>query len=141
MSQPNIVIDTNVLISALRSDGGSAYRLLLLIGEGPFDISISIPLALEYEEVCKRLSSEISWTTEDIDDVLDYLCRVARRTRIHFKWPLLPDADDEMLLELAVAAQCNFIVTFNTANFRTADQFGIRVCTPFEFLEFLQENP
>ena len=141
IARPNIVLDTNVLIAALRSDAGSANRLFLLIGENQFDISLSVPLVLEYEEVCIRMASQLLWTRADVDDILDYLCSVARRTEIHFKWPILTDSDDDMILELAVAAQCNYIVTFNKSHFAGAAQFGIRICTPYEFLIALGRNP
>jgi putative PIN family toxin of toxin-antitoxin system len=141
MSQPNIVIDTNVLIAALRSAEGSANRLVMLIGQGQFDISLSVPLLLEYEEVCKRQRSQLSWSVEDVDDLLTFLCGVARPTAIHYKWPLLPDPDDDMVLELAIAAQCDCIVTFNNTDFLGADQFGIQILTPFEFLQAIQFRP
>jgi putative PIN family toxin of toxin-antitoxin system len=138
-SRPNIVIDTNVLVAALRSDEGSAHRLIMLVGEGAFDISLSVPLALEYEEVCKRPEHQLSWTAQDIDDVLDYLFSVARWTPIHFKWPVLPDANDNLVLELAIAAQCDCIVTFNVRDFTGSDQFGVKIYTPFELLKSAQK--
>ena len=141
LDRPRIVNDTNVLVAALRSDEGSANRLLMLVGEETFDICLSVPLLLEYEEVCKRLSSQLSWTSDDVDYVLDHLCRVAFLARIDFKWPVLSDRDDEMVLELAIAAGCDCIVTFNTSNFRGASQFGMRICTPFEFLQSLRAKP
>jgi putative PIN family toxin of toxin-antitoxin system len=137
-SRLNIVIDTNVLIAALRSDAGAAHRVLLLVGTNQFDVSVSVPLILEYEEVCLRLASQLSWTTEDVGDTLDYLCSAARQVEIHFKWPVLPDADDDMILELAVAAGAHCIVTFNKSDFVGAAQFGLRILTPFEFLEMLE---
>jgi putative PIN family toxin of toxin-antitoxin system len=140
VSGPNIVIDTNVLVSALRSDEGSSYRLLLLVGEGAFDICLSVPVALEYEEVSKRREHQVLWALGDVDDILDYLFAVARWTAVHFKWPVLPDSSDNMLLELAIAGQCDFIVTFNTRDFAGSEQFGIEVCTPFDFLKRIKLN-
>jgi putative PIN family toxin of toxin-antitoxin system len=139
--KPRIVIDTNVLIAALRSDAGSSNRLFLLIGQGYFDFCLSNSLALEYEEVSQRLDVEISWTRDDVGDLLDFLYGAALRANIHFKWPVLPDPDDNMILELAVAAQCQYIVTFNRSDFAGVEQFGIQICTPFEFLQLLQPNP
>ncbi|PSB18209.1 hypothetical protein C7B65_16010 [Phormidesmis priestleyi ULC007] len=55
MSNPQIVIDTNVIVSGLRSKRGSAFRLLTLVDTGLFDIHLSVPLVLEYEEVLYRL--------------------------------------------------------------------------------------
>ncbi|WP_458459565.1 putative toxin-antitoxin system toxin component, PIN family, partial [Pseudobutyrivibrio sp.] len=49
----NIIIDTNVLIAGLQSKRGQSYRLLQLLYENRFDISISVPLILEYEALLK----------------------------------------------------------------------------------------
>ncbi len=79
-------------------------------------------------------------TERDIDDILDYLCRVSSHQTIHYLWrPFLPDPKDDMVLELAVAAQCEYIVTFNQRDFRGTDQFGIVVIQPREFLKRIGE--
>lgn len=135
-------MDTNVLVSALRSRRGAAYRLLSLVGTGKFEISLSVPLFLEYEEVCKRHLDEIELTARDLQDVFDFLCRTAQRTRVYFLWrPYLRDANDDMVLELAVGAGCEYIVTFNRADFHGSDQFGVRACTPGAFLREIGELP
>jgi putative PIN family toxin of toxin-antitoxin system len=142
MEKPNIVIDTNVVVSALRSRRGASHRLLLLVDSGKFQTNLSVPLFLEYEEVCKRLLGEIALTEADLDAILDYLCRTAKHHRVFYLWrPLLRDSGDDMVLELAVAASCDVIVTHNTGDFRGAERFGIRVRTPREFLQDIGELP
>jgi predicted nucleic acid-binding protein len=54
MKTPQVVIDTNVLIAAQRSQRGASSKLMSLVGTGRFDIHISVPLVLEYEEVLLR---------------------------------------------------------------------------------------
>lgn len=50
--------------------------------------------------------------------------------------PFLRDPKDDMVLELAVKAECDFIVTFNVADFHGVEErFGIRVVNPRVFLE------
>ena len=49
------------------------------------------------------------------------------------------DPNDDMVLELAVAAGCNYIVTYNLRDFQGAEQFGIRVVTAKEFLQDIGE--
>ncbi|MBC7853229.1 MAG: putative toxin-antitoxin system toxin component, PIN family, partial [Pirellulaceae bacterium] len=118
MSGPNIVVDTNVLIAALRSDRGSSNELLLQSGDGEFKICLSVALMLEYEDVCKRQASQLSLTLADIDDILDYIYSVSELTTVHFRWrPSLSDPGDDMILELAVASRSSFIVTFNARDF------------------------
>src|SRR5437868_14758830 len=137
-----IVIDTNVVVSALRSIRGASYRLFTLLGSGRFEINISVPLVLEYEEVCKRSLGLIPLTPADIDDVVNFLCRLANRHTVFYHWrPFLNDPEDDMVLELAVAAGCDAIVTYNRRDFRGVDRFGIRVLTPSEFLREIGELP
>ena len=76
----------------------------------------------------------------DIDSILDYLCQVSNLHQIFYLWrPFLSDPKDDMVLELAVAAQCEFIVTFNKDDFKGVEQFGIRIVTPHEFLKMIGE--
>ncbi len=140
MGTPSVILDTNVIVAALRSRRGASYRLLALIGQGLFDINVSVPLILEYEDAAKRLIGEIALTVEDIDDILDYVCAVANHYTIFFLWrPFLRDNKDDMVLELAVASRCDVIVTYNQRDFVGVKQFGIRVLTPKEFLAELGE--
>jgi len=142
MHKHQIVVDTNVLVAALRSNRGTSYKLLMLMDSGKFEINISIPLVLEYEDVTKRLIGEIPLVEDDIDDILDYLCKVGNQREIYYLWrPLLKDPKDDMLLELAYTANCNFIVTFNVKDFIHAEQFGLHVVTPREFLQEIGELP
>ncbi len=142
MSVPDIVIDTNVFIAALRSEHGASYKLVTLIDSGLFTTNISVPLILEYEAVAKRLVGRIGLTAEDIDDVLDYLCRVAKRRTVFYLWrPLLGDPQDDMILELAVVANCNYIITYDRRDFQGAERFGIRVATPKVFLQRIGALP
>jgi len=132
----DIVIDTNVFISALRSKRGASHRLLMEIGEGLFDINISVPLILEYEGAAKRLIGEIKLTSGDIDDIIDYICSVAKHWKVFYLWrPFLRDPKDDMVLELAVASKSNFIITYNKRDFKGSEDFGIKALTPKEFLK------
>jgi putative PIN family toxin of toxin-antitoxin system len=131
-----IVVDTSIWIAALRSRRGASHRLLSLLDTGPFEINVSVPLVLEYEGVARRLIGKIPLTEDEINDILDYICRVANHQRVFYLWrPLLSDPDDDMVLELAVTAQCDFIVTHNRRHFHGAERFGITVATPKEFLQ------
>jgi putative PIN family toxin of toxin-antitoxin system len=142
MEQYQIVIDTNVLVAALRSHQGASHKLFMLINSGKFKMNVSVPLVLEYEAVAKRLTGEIPLTERDVDDVLDYICAAANRKQIFYLWrPFLRDAKDDMVLELAVAASCDLIVTHNKKDFQGVERFGLEVVTPKEFLEEMGELP
>lgn len=142
MLKPQIVIDTNVLISAFRSRRGASYKLLTLIDAGKFEMNISVPLVLEYEQIAQNHISETPLSREDIGDILDYICKVSNQRKIFYLWrPILKDPKDDMILELAVAAGCDFIVTYNKQDFQGAGRFGLQVVTPKEFLERIGELP
>jgi putative PIN family toxin of toxin-antitoxin system len=136
MPRPSIVIDTNIIVSALRSQRGASYQLLSLVGNGQFDVNVSVALILEYEAAAKRLlGKKFALSAKDIDDVLDYVCSVAQQRKIHFLWrPMLPDASDDLVLELAVASNADAIVTYNKGDFAAASTFGVRLLTAREFL-------
>ena len=131
-----IVIDTNVFISALRSRRGASYRLFMLLGGKQFEISVSVPMILEYEDAAKRLGREFGLTHADIEDILDYVCSVADLREIHYLWrPILKDPLDDHVLELAVESSAKFIVPYNRRDFIGSEKFGIKVVTPKEFLK------
>ena len=134
MRRPLVVLDTNVVVSALRSQRGAAFQVLAAVGGESFDIAISVPMVLEYEEAL--LAQRAAGITElDIRTALDYLCEVGREQEVFFLWrPTLRDPDDDMVLELAVAAGCVAVVTHNVRDFRGTDRFGIEVWTPADLL-------
>ena len=142
MPTSQIVIDTNVLVAAQRSKRGASAKLISLVGTDRFDIHVSVPLVLEYEEVLLRQRAELNLTQEDVADLIDALCALATHQNIYFLWrPYLRDRKDELVLELAVAAQCDYIITYNQKDFGGADKFGIRVIGPREFLQEIGELP
>lgn len=142
MSVPQIVIDTNVLVSGLRSRRGWSHRLLQLVDTSHFKINVSVPLVLEYEEILFDVEPELPVSSEVIRDVIDFHCQVARKHRIFYLWrPQLRDPDDEMVLELAVRANCDVIVTFNKSDFHGVEEFALQVLTPGEFLRQIGVSP
>ncbi len=133
-----VVIDTNVIISALRSKQGASNQFLRLLGQELFKCVISVPLALEYEEVCKRLMPPLGISNTQIDSFIDYICQVSLHRKIFYLWrPQLPDADDDFLLDLTVEAQTEFIITFNQRDFPGVERFNIRLATPKAFMQIL----
>jgi putative PIN family toxin of toxin-antitoxin system len=142
MPIPQVVLDTNVIIAGLRSRRGSAFRLLTLVGAERFDIHLSVPLVLEYQEVLSRELLNLYISATEVEDFIGFHCLVATKHRIFFLWrPYLPDPKDDMVLELAVAAGCDSVVTYNTRDFVGSERFGIKATTPAEFLQRIGELP
>jgi predicted nucleic acid-binding protein len=107
-----------------------------MVRTGRFETVVSVPLVLEYEAVLKRQASEIGLTKPDVDAVLDYLCSVSSRREVYFLWrPVLRDPTDECVLEVAVEAECDAIVTHNVDDFGGVERFGLEVLRPSEFLK------
>ncbi len=135
---PRIVMDTNVLFAGLNSARGKSYQLLQAIADGRVRIVLSTPLLFEYEDVLMRNQSVLGLSDTEVDVVLDNLCALADFQAVYFLWrPCLPDAKDDMVLEVAVAAQVGRIASFNAKDFRPASQFGIEIVTPKVLLESL----
>lgn len=130
-----IVIDTNVIFTALKSRIGASYKLVSLIPSELFSIAISVPLIIEYEDVLSRGRLPSSITARDIADFIDFICHEGVQQDIFFLWrPFLPDASDDLVLEVAVAGGCDAIITYNKGHFKNVDKFGIRILDPKEFL-------
>lgn len=132
-----MVLDTNVLIAGVRSRLGASFRLLSLLGEPEqsYGIVLSVPLVLEYEEVLHRHQRAAGLTRQDIRDLLDYLCSIGEHQEIFYLWrPTLRDPKDDMVLEVAVAAAADAIVTHNVRDFDAAGTFEVAVLRPQDFL-------
>jgi putative PIN family toxin of toxin-antitoxin system len=138
-SVPRIIIDTNVLVSALRSSAGWSFDLLTKVGAGHFEHVVTVPLVMEYEDMFHR-PGMVKVSAREVDDILDYVCASALRTQVHFLWrPKLADIKDDMVLEAAVNGQCQYIVTWNVRDFAAAADFGIQVISPDVFLKLKKE--
>ncbi len=116
-----LVLDTNILVAALWSRNGASWRLVELVLGGQLPIAVSVALALEYEAVLTRAAMrEVSWASAaELDVLLDAMLARATlvmpiRTRLR---PILADPGDEMVLECAVQAGAEAIVTMNARDF------------------------
>ena len=135
----SVVFDTNVLVAALRSKTGASHRLLLQLADAPkWQPNISTALALQYESVLRRHVAELGLTQHDADVLINFVCDAAREIQIRFRWrPLSPDAGDDLVLEVAIAARARYSITFNKRDFAEASKFSIEVVTPHEFLNIV----
>jgi putative PIN family toxin of toxin-antitoxin system len=140
MNPLQVVVDTNVVLSALRSMEGASYRLLKMVGDPRWQMNVSVALLLQYEAVARREAVPLHATLEEADKFIDYLTAASEHRAIYFAWrPQLTDPNDEFILELAVAAGATHFVTFNRADFQGAKDFGINVVEPREFLRIIGE--
>jgi predicted nucleic acid-binding protein len=75
---PTVILDTSVLIAGLRSSLGASFALLDLVGSGRFTIGLTTALVLEYEATCMKSLDALNLTTDDVKELLDYLCRAGK---------------------------------------------------------------
>lgn len=135
-----IVIDTNVIVSSLKSKRGASYRLISILPNTKIIPVISVPLIVEYEAVLKRGDLVKGLTHNDIDNFVDYLCGIFEWQDIYFLWrPFLPDAFDDHILEVAVASGADAIITYNRRDFSGIERFGLKLLDPKDLLTEIGE--
>lgn len=139
-----IVLDTNVVVAALRSPFGASAALLERALDRRFTLLLSVPLVLEYEGACgdpaQRIVSGLSEL--EVGTIISALCAVAEPVQAWFLWrPQLRDPADEMVLETAVNGTADALVTFNRRDFGDAPgAFGIEVLSPRRALSIIAES-
>jgi len=135
------VLDTSVIITALRSPTGAAAEVVRLVLRGEFTILMDYKLACEYREVALRseqLRASGKSPAETVA-ILDALEAVAEPVLVAFQYrPLSPDPNDDMVLDVAINGKADVIVTNNTKHFRAAAKhFDLDVFTPAELFREL----
>lgn len=129
-----LVLDTNVLVAAMRSPRGASAALLRAGRDGLFDMLATATLFFEYEAVMTRAEHlrAAGLSREDVGIILDRLAKAVKGVRISFVWrPQVSDPNDDMVLEAAVNGQADAIATFEASVFHVASaRFGMEVLTP-----------
>ena len=124
-------MDTDAVVAAMRSPAGASAAIIRAMRQGRATLLLSVPLALEYEAVCReadhRLAAGLS--SRQVDIFLDGVIAMAEPGETHFLWrPQLHDPNDEMVLETAVNGQADILVTFNLRDFGTVpERFGVEL--------------
>ena len=135
-----VVLDTCVLVAAARSRLGASHALLRKLPHPKFEICLSVSLYTEWQAVMSRPENlPPGQGASDAQAFLRYLAGISHLQEIHFLWrPFLADPEDDMVLELAFAAGCRYIVTHNHRDFRGCERFGIEITSPATFLNLIR---
>lgn len=139
MKKLKIILDTNILFTALRSGLGASFEVISMIPSELFKSVISVPLAVEYEDVLKRHGHLEHLTEVEIDQFIDFIIDKSDKQEVHYLWrPFLKDHKDDMVLEVAVASDSDAIVTYNKKDFKNVEEkFGIKIIDAKELLEII----
>ena len=129
-----IVLDTSIVVAALRSTTGASAALLMRARKGEVTLLANVALALEYEAACRCAEHAVAagLTAGEVGKFVDAVLAMVEPVESYFMWrPLLRNPADEMVVEAAVNGRASAIVTFNQRDFDVVPrQFGIEVLTP-----------
>ena len=138
------VLDTDVLVAAVRSDRGASRLLLTAALKHHYPVLASVPLMLQYESVLTRPEhlEAAGISAADVEILLDALAVVVEPIRISYLWrPVLPDAGDDLVLETAVNGRADIVVTFNRRHFEpAATPFGLEILAPADAVRRLENR-
>ncbi|WP_036259300.1 putative toxin-antitoxin system toxin component, PIN family [Mesorhizobium sp. WSM3224] len=139
-----LLLDTAIMVAAIRSDAGASHQLLVAALERRLTLVVSVTLMIEYQAVMTRPEhlEASGLSAEDVNTLLDAVAAVAEPVRLVFLWrPAVRDPDDDMVLEAAVNGRADAIVTFNLRDFdKVAERFGTIVLSPGEALRRLERK-
>ena len=129
-------MDTDAVVAAMRSPVGASAALIRAVRQRQATLLLSVPLALEYEAVCRRSEhrEKSGLSGQQVEIILDAIIAMGEPVPTHFLWrPQLRNPNDEMVLEAAVNGRADALVTFNVRDYGTAAaQFGVEVLLPRE---------
>lgn len=135
-----VVLDTSVLVAAMRSRRGASHQLLRKLPSPQFRPALSVALYMEWQAVLTRpehLPRGVD--AKQMLGLLRYLASLAHLQDVYYLWrPFLRDPDDDMVLECAVASESRFIVTHNVKDFRRARELGVDAISPADFFQHLE---
>lgn len=139
-----LVLDTDVVVAALRSPQGASAALLEMALDGHCVLLANVPLAVEYEAVLMRAEHRLAagLTASEMTVFVHGLVSLLRPVASHFVWrPQLRDAADEMVLEAAINGGADALVSFNHRHFHhAAARFGLPLLLPRDVLRHLRKE-
>ena len=134
-----LTLDTNILYQALKSNAGASYWIFQQVRNGKIQIALSVPVFQEYQDVLTREKSlkDFGLQLSDVEKFLRFIAYIGKPFNIFFLFrPNLKDEKDNMLVELAITSQSDYLITSNIKDFKNAqlkfDQLNI--VTPSEFI-------
>jgi putative PIN family toxin of toxin-antitoxin system len=126
-----LVLDTSILIAALRSRNGAAAAILDLVLARKVTLLMDYRIACEYRDVALRAQhiEKSNLSAEEIEHLIVTLEGIAIPVEILWRHrPLSIDPNDDLILDLAINGYADAIVTNNLRHLHeSAKPFGISV--------------
>lgn len=136
------MLDTDVVVAAMRSPQGASAAILMAARHGTVALLATVPLAMEYEAVCRRAEHRLAagLSQWEVEVFIDAVIAMVMPVDVHFLWrPQLRDAADEMVLEAAINGDADALVTFNVRDYGQApSRFGMELLLPREAIRRLR---
>jgi putative PIN family toxin of toxin-antitoxin system len=126
----SVTLDTNVYVSALNF-GGRASRLLNMAEAGSLVIDISDHIE---KELTRVLREDFHWDGYRLHFMVGRLRRLTRRAIPTMTIAVVDDPDDDRIIECAIAAGSEHLLTNDKALLRIGSYAGISIIKPDEFL-------
>lgn len=138
------MLDTSVVVAGLRSATGASAGILQLVLTGEVTVCLDYKMSCEYRDVAARPEHRKAsgLSARQIADFLSVLEDVAEPVRIKRRYRnLSPDPADDMVLELAINAAADAIVTHNLRHLKQpANRFGISVVAPEQLFQSIRQG-
>ena len=133
-----IVLDTNVLVSGLLTPYGTSGEIVRMVSAGELILYIDARILSEYQEVLHR--PKFKFNKEHISILLDFIKLYGQFVSGLPLKNRLPDPDDELFLEVAIAGKVRSLITGNIVHYPPSSREGIKIFSPSEFLEFFRKH-
>ena len=131
-----VVIDTNVIVSGLLSPFGHSAQILQLLITGNINICYDARIFVEYSEVLNR--PKFNFNREYVSTLIREIKLIGESSPGFSLTQSLPDPDDDMFLEVALACNADCIITGNVNHFPKKLCGGVKVFTPAAFITYFK---
>ena len=140
-----VTIDTNILYQALMSTTRASYFILQQVRNREIQLALSVPVFLEYQDVLTRATAlkDFELQSNDVEKFLRFIAYIGKTFEIYFLLrPNLKDEKDNMVVELAVTSQSDYLITSNIKDFKQAELIfdQLKIITPSEFVKIWREK-
>ncbi|MBI5050879.1 MAG: putative toxin-antitoxin system toxin component, PIN family [Nitrospirae bacterium] len=132
-----IVLDTNILISALITPFGNSARIIDMVLLGELQVLYDDRILSEYREVLLR--SKFGFEEKDVDELLAFIEAEGLKTTSTPINEALIDEDDIAFIEVAIAGRAEALITGNKRHFKGRYAKRVKIMTPDEFLKYRRQ--